>query len=100
MNTNPDNLKLRTNQCKTCPFRHGNQDILSPNRWTAIYKYLIEGTQHICHSTNGHICRGARNWQLKLWHSQGIIKEPTDTALFEAMRSHGVEPAVIDKDDL
>ena len=65
--------------------------MLSPERWTDIYKSLLEGVNHICHSISKHVCCGGRDWQLKVWCNIGIISEATDTALFEAMIKKGVE---------
>ncbi|ARV57994.1 hypothetical protein BZZ01_04490 [Nostocales cyanobacterium HT-58-2] len=93
-------LKLRKNQCQSCPFRRENEHILSAYRWAEIYSYLLGGTQHICHSTSEHVCRGGRDWQLNVWCSMGIISEPNDATLHEAMRAAGVEPEIIEKEDL
>lgn len=98
--TEVSQLKLRCSQCKSCPFKKENQDIVSPQRWAAIYKYLLGGVNHVCHSTSKHVCRGGRDWQLNIWWNIGIISEPTDAALFEAMRKEGVEPVVKVEEDL
>lgn len=97
---NIEGLKLRKGQCKTCPFKRENQEMLSVERWGDIYKYLLKGVNHICHSTDKHVCRGGRDWQLNVWCSMGIISGPTDAALFEAMRKEGVEPVVKVEEDL
>jgi hypothetical protein len=92
-------MKLRANQCKSCPFKQENQKFLSAQSWNGIYEYLLDGVQHICHSTKSeHICRGARDWQLKIWESTGLIAEATDQALFEAMRQNGIKPEVTETD--
>lgn len=87
-------VKLRSNQCSGCPFLKQNQDMLPPYRWAEIYQYLFDGTNHICHSTDEHVCRGGRNWQLVIWFREGKIKAPTDDALFEEMRKSGIEPEI------
>lgn len=66
-------------QCKTCPFKE-NQKVVTKARLTEIKTYLEQGTQHICHSTNKHFCRGARNHQINHFHKLGILKEPTEDA--------------------
>jgi hypothetical protein len=99
-NIDPATLRLRKNQCKTCPFRRENQNILHPKRWAEIYSYLLQGTQHVCHSTNRHVCRGARDWQLNVWYSTGIIDEPTDASLHEAMTEAGQPPKAKDYDSI
>lgn len=91
---NIEGLKLRKSQCKTCPFLKDNQEILNEERWEDIYKYLLEGVNHICHSTDKHVCRGGRNWQLNVWCRMGMIEGPTDAALFEAMKAAGIQPTV------
>jgi hypothetical protein len=79
-------------QCKTCIFREdGKQLDLAPGRLDQIKAYLIRGTPHRCHGpalagkrTKIH-CRGGRDFQLMIWARLGIIPEPTDAALAEAM---------------
>ena len=97
---NIEGLKLRKSQCKTCPFLRDNQEMLSSERWGDIYKYLLEGVNHICHSTGKHVCRGGRDWQLNVWFNMGMIEEATDTALFQAMKKAGVEPAVTEQEEI
>jgi hypothetical protein len=91
----PDGTRPRQSMCETCVFRpvkNGGID-LTPGRRAEIEAYLIQGHNQLCHhDDNTTICRGSRNFQLQLWHRMGIITEPTDQALREAMRSAGVEP--------
>jgi hypothetical protein len=96
----PATLRLRTNQCKSCPFLQENQDIVRPTEWAKIYKYLLDGTQHICHSTSRHVCRGARNWQLNVWQRTGLINEATDASLHETMEQAGEPPKTKDCDPI
>lgn len=85
-------------QCKSCIFRHdGNEVELRPERLAEIQAYLLQGTPHLCHTPqmNGgpdRACRGGRDFQLQCWARMGIIAEPTDEALAEAMRKAGVDP--------
>jgi hypothetical protein len=85
--------KAREVQCATCPFREGGFD-LGSEKMAEIYGYLLQGVNHFCHSdrSNQTVCRGARSWQLSAYCSMGIISEPTDEALREAMRKMGIEP--------
>lgn len=76
--------KVNLSQCKTCIFRDG-QDIISPERLVEIQKYLIKGTNHICHTTN-KICRGGRDYQLQIFHRMGLIKDPTDKSLYKELK--------------
>lgn len=78
---------VRGSQCVSCPFREGGLD-LGHKRMTEIETYLINGTNHMCHSdeSNKTICRGGRNYQLEMWTRLGIISEPTDAALESAIK--------------
>lgn len=78
--------------CATCPFRPGSPYAGLAN--DLALSAMTEATR-ICHSTgrnaiNGRTgkkpkaCRGARDIQLKLFTSFGILKEPTDAAWAEA----------------
>lgn len=90
-------LKLRRNPCKDCPFSPEGIS-LSPTSLNRIINYLSEGTNHICHSTNAHVCHGGRELQLTMFAAQGKIKEPTNESLFEAMRELGIEPVHVYED--
>lgn len=86
-------MKLAKQQCKSCPFLPNGLP-LPPKEMAEIYSYLFEGINHLCHSDRSDktICLGGRNWALETWHSIGVINAPTNEALAEAMRAHGVEP--------
>lgn len=91
------NLKLRKTPCKDCPFHEGGIP-LTPSYMADVIDYLSEGTNHICHSTNAHVCHGGRELQLKIFTAQGKIKAPTNESLFEAMREVGIEPNFVYED--
>jgi len=61
---------------------------------TEIQAYLLNGTNHLCHSdqSNRTVCVGGRNYQLEIWHRMGMISAPTNEALREAMKSAGQSP--------
>jgi hypothetical protein len=84
-------LKLRRNKCKTCPFG-GGSNLFSVNTIDGIKNNVINGINHICHSEDKYICRGARNYCLNMWHRMGRIESPTDEGLYKAMISIGIEP--------
>lgn len=79
-------LKVCATMCATCPFRTG-----SPYEYLADYlkaSALTEASR-ICHSTGrsvihyrtgrkSKLCRGARDLQLKLMTTLGLLAEPTD----------------------
>ena len=75
-----DIRSVNAKMCDTCVFREG-QKIVPPQRVGEIQEYLIQGTNHVCHTTD-KICRGARDYQLTIFHRMGIILEPTDEALY------------------
>ena len=89
----PSNTKVACHQCPSCPFLETGLK-LGTERMAQIQQYLLEGTNHFCHSdvSNHTICRGGRNHQLTMWHRIGFIAEPTDEALKSAMEKVGVEP--------
>jgi hypothetical protein len=91
----PDGTRVRRSKCETCVFRpveDGGIDLAS-GRHDEIRTYLIHGNNQMCHhDDNTTICRGGRNFQLAIWHGMGILKEPTDESLREAMLEQGVEP--------
>jgi len=74
-------------QCPTCPFRtdadgrHPDVRLVSQLQ----LRCLTEGNQ-ICHHPrlNGkpttHLCRGARDYQLQIFHRLGLLDAPTDEA--------------------
>lgn len=71
-------------QCKTCPFRErGPVDLRS-----VIEARILSGVNQTCHSTgvalgkrrDTHLCRGARDFALNLFHRLGFLDEPTDAA--------------------
>jgi hypothetical protein len=73
-------MPVMKEKCKTCPFRGASE------LRTSIENRLLTYTQ-TCHSTgviknkpDTHICRGARDWQLKFFHRIGFIPEATDEA--------------------
>lgn len=86
-------MKLAKKQCKSCPFLPEGL-CLPPDKMIEIYEYLAGGTNHLCHGDRSDqtICLGGRTWALETWHSMGIISAPTNEALADAMRRHGVEP--------
>lgn len=87
-----DDTRINSASCGSCPFRDNGLD-LNTAKITEIKIYLIKGHNHFCHSdpTNHTICRGGRSYQLHIWHRLGIITEPTDNALREALIGSGLK---------
>jgi hypothetical protein len=79
---NKMNLKLRKIPCKDCPFYESGVP-LTPDYMASVIDYLSEGVNHICHTTNAHVCHGGRELQLQIFTAQGKIKAPTNESLFE-----------------
>ena len=68
--------------CATCPFgEHGDPAVA-----TSVLKRTLGKASQLCHhpTLNGkretHLCRGARDIQLRLLCAMGAISEPTDEA--------------------
>ena len=85
----PVNMPIMPAMCATCPFRDGSgTEYLRQNLTISA---LSEGSR-ICHSTGSnnafhgrtgtpeHLCRGARDEQLRFFHAIKVIDEPTDEA--------------------
>ena len=70
-------------RCKTCPFSPGGD---LETRMMVESRVLSEASQ-TCHSTGAvhgkqdtYLCRGARDFQLQIFHRLGFLSEPTDEA--------------------
>lgn len=79
----PIDMPIMKEMCKTCPFGpKGDQELADRIRLTV----LTEASQ-TCHTTgvmigkeDTHLCRGARDIQLRFFHILGVIAQPTDEA--------------------
>jgi len=90
-------LPVMKAMCSTCPFREGG--------WEHLQGLLVERAAHegtpICHSTGEkaltkslgpeRICRGARDFQLKLFTGLGVIESPTEDAWEAACKRMGIK---------
>lgn len=73
--------------CPTCPFReeHAGQIELA----NMVRARCITQVSQVCHhprfhnKKEDHLCRGARDYQLTIFHRLGFLKEPTDECLTE-----------------
>ena len=97
-------LPCRKTMCETCPFRPGS-------KYAALALTLAESalaeTSRICHSTGSnnainrrtgkppHLCRGARDLQLKTFRVLKVIDEATDEAWNRARVRIGKKPTEI-----
>lgn len=87
--------------CATCPFLEGSPyaDLVPDLTASALTQ-----ASRICHSTGANnainkrtgkppaLCRGARDIQLKYYHSIRFIEEPTDAAWAKKCRELGIIP--------
>jgi hypothetical protein len=89
--TNITNFPVMKVMCPTCPFREehvGQVEIVNMVR----VRCMTEASQ-ICHhpklhgKKETHLCRGARDYQLQIFHRMGFLKEPTDACWSETFRS-------------
>ena len=64
-------------RCATCPF------LVDPKLAAQVQQRMLSGSQ-LCHSTgwpqSTHLCRGARDFQLVIFHRLGYLEAPTDDA--------------------
>lgn len=91
-------IPLMAVMCSTCPFKDN-----SPTKYLAddLAISAITDASRICHSTGSNglrgrtgkpsrLCRGARNIQLQVFCTLGVIEHPTDeawAAAWEKMRN-------------
>jgi len=82
------NWLVMAHQCATCPLRQDEQGRY-PDEGLAqmvIVRGMTEVSQ-ICHhprmhgKPETHLCRGARDFQLQLFHRPGFLSEPTPEGL-------------------
>jgi len=74
-------------KCKTCPFRvDENGRHQDPHFVSRIQTDVISHASQICHhprlsgKQETHLCRGARDFQLEIFHRLRFIESPSDEA--------------------
>jgi len=77
---NVSNFPVMKKTCPSCPFGEGN--------WSEVTDMVkgrcITKASQICHhprlhnKRESHLCRGARDFQITIFHRLGVLKEPTD----------------------
>lgn len=71
------NFSVMNSKCWSCPF------VIDLSLSHQIMNRCLESSQ-VCHhprlsgKKETHLCRGARDYQLEIFHRLGIISEPTD----------------------
>ena len=95
---------LRKSMCSTCPFRDGSP---YENLRPALTESALNEASRICHSTgrnNGinkrtgkppHLCRGARDVQLRMMFALRVIDAPTDEAWDAKRVEMGMKPTTV-----
>jgi len=70
-------------KCRTCPFAHdGAKDVRAH-----VEARSLVGINQTCHEADdAFLCRGARDFQLQIFHALGFLSEPTDAAWDERKR--------------
>ena len=76
---------VQQSPCKSCPFAGKEPLQVSSENMVGYLDNLFGKGQHICHSTNKHICRGGRDIQLQWLCAMGMLDEPTDEAFDRAV---------------
>lgn len=74
-------------KCPTCPFnknRDGKEQL--PDLADKVRRRCLTQASQICHhprlkgKKQNHLCMGARDFQLQVFHRLGVLDEPTDAA--------------------
>ena len=74
-------------KCPTCPFnqdKNGRDAV--PDIADMVRKRCLTEASQICHhprlhsKKEDHLCRGARDYKLEIFHRLGWLEEPTDEA--------------------
>jgi len=80
-------------QCPTCPFRtDAKGKPLNASLMAAVQLRCLSANQ-ICHhprltgKPETHLCRGARDWCITIFHRMGVLDEPTDAAWARALKN-------------
>lgn len=81
------NFPVMAHQCSSCPFRTDKKGRnLTPELASKIMVQVMTEASQICHhprlhnKEETHLCRGARDYQMMVFHRLGVIDAPTDEA--------------------
>jgi len=83
---NISKMEVMKARCLTCPFGNKGERDRSPHTADKVRARVITSASQICHhprlsgKKQTHLCRGARDYQLTIFHRLGVITEPTDVA--------------------
>ena len=85
---NPNDMRtypVQQSPCYSCPFAGEKPLEISSENMNGYLNNLFGHGQHICHSTQQHICRGGRDLQLRWLCAIGLLDESTDEAFDRAV---------------
>lgn len=80
------NFKVMKKRCPTCPFGEKGKRDRSPSIANMVRERCLTQASQICHHPSlhnkpqTHLCRGARDFQLEIFHRLGVIESATDRA--------------------
>lgn len=80
------NFQVMGKRCPTCPFGEQGEKDRVADIANMVRQRCISQASQICHhprlhgKKETHLCRGARDFQLQIFHRLGVIDEPTDEA--------------------
>lgn len=81
------NFPVMQKKCSSCPFREDTDGKCNdPKLVERIKKDVLQEASQICHhprlsdKEETHLCRGARDFQLQIFHRIGFLETPTDLA--------------------
>lgn len=81
---------VNKSKCATCPFRDTDDPSCLEVRNSVIERITVGAKSQLCHHTGKTLCRGARDFQLILFHRMGFIPEPTDKAWNTQCQAMGI----------
>ncbi|MBS3951902.1 MAG: hypothetical protein KGZ88_03020 [Methylomicrobium sp.] len=85
--TNISGWPVMKGKCPTCPFsKDENGREAAPDIADMVRRRCLTEASQICHhprlhgKKEDHLCRGARDFQLEVFHRIGLLDTPTDEA--------------------
>lgn len=83
--TNIVDYPVMKQRCGTCPFNKSEDGKVADSKLVnRIQNTILKEGSQICHhprlsgKDETHLCRGARDFQLDIFHKIGLLKTPTD----------------------
>lgn len=88
----PIDMPVMAAKCTSCPFREGGD----PDLRARVSSLVLTEASQVCHhpaiagKPQTHLCRGARDLQIEMFHRLGVIDSPTDEAWAQAAKRAGL----------